>query len=808
MSVPMSVHILGVRHHSPACSHRVVWRMEQVRPAFVLIEGPADLNDRLAELSLPHTLPIAIYSYCSSETQHRGSWTPFTEHSPEWQALTLGQRMGATVRFMDLPAWHDAFADLENRYADTGDEQAEQRSSEYHHTLAEKMAVDNRDALWDHLFEARLSHPPTAAELQELDQTLDTYFEHLRAEDPGSLGNQAREHMMARWIAWAVAQNKGPVIVVCGGYHAPALARLWPGMPAEQPELPQPAPAETEIRHGSYLVPYTFKRLDAFTGYASGMPSPAYYQHLWKQGASTAGENMLKQITRRLRDKKQLLSTADLIGVHTRAYGLARLRKRLTPMRIDWLDALASAMVKGALDAPLPWTYRGTLVPGTDPVLVEAMDVMAGNEYGELAPGTPQPPLVHAIAVQLETLGIPRNGKLTLDLHTPEGRSKSQVLHQIKGLDIPGFQRQQGSGLPMGGEETWSLTTPFQQHSALVEAGAWGATLRDAARAHLEHQVQQAGNHMETLAAILNHAAFAGLNQISQKCLDALEQGMASAQELEPLGQVLASLHQLLRYGEMVHMADSPMLVRAVETAFDRSLWLFELPGQIQAQDSHRHILAIKALVQVCADVEAARRANPHIPYLAAIAPERARAVLQRKARHQDSAPLSRGCALGALLALGHENNGTEGAESIAQQALALLTSLAPAQLGDALAGMVALGREVLSHDPAFIQGLDQLVNQMDDGDFLLALPAMRGALSWLPSRERGEVAKAVLALYTAQNPLPGLSHHSLTAPLQAGQAEKLATNQVMEKQALALLARWGITLPPHDGTTGEAHTP
>ena len=35
--------------------------------------------------------------------------------------------------------------------------------------------------------------------------------------------------MMARWIAWAMAQGDGPVLVVCGGYHAPALARLCTG---------------------------------------------------------------------------------------------------------------------------------------------------------------------------------------------------------------------------------------------------------------------------------------------------------------------------------------------------------------------------------------------------------------------------------------------------------------------------------------------------------------------------------------------------------------------------------------------------
>ncbi|HBT29026.1 MAG TPA: hypothetical protein DEA76_04455, partial [Erwinia persicina] len=56
--------IIGIRHHSPACARLVRDSVEQLRPAWVLIEGPADFTPRLGELRLPHTLPVAIYSYC------------------------------------------------------------------------------------------------------------------------------------------------------------------------------------------------------------------------------------------------------------------------------------------------------------------------------------------------------------------------------------------------------------------------------------------------------------------------------------------------------------------------------------------------------------------------------------------------------------------------------------------------------------------------------------------------------------------------------------------------------------------------
>ena len=56
----MPAHFIGVRHHSPACARLIGRAIESLRPAYVLVEGPADINDRLDELLLGHELPIAI----------------------------------------------------------------------------------------------------------------------------------------------------------------------------------------------------------------------------------------------------------------------------------------------------------------------------------------------------------------------------------------------------------------------------------------------------------------------------------------------------------------------------------------------------------------------------------------------------------------------------------------------------------------------------------------------------------------------------------------------------------------------------
>ncbi len=37
---------------------------------------------------------------------------------------------------------------------------------------------------------------------------------------------------------------------------------------------------------GTWLMRYSFDQLDALAGYASGMPSPAYYDRLWHKTVS------------------------------------------------------------------------------------------------------------------------------------------------------------------------------------------------------------------------------------------------------------------------------------------------------------------------------------------------------------------------------------------------------------------------------------------------------------------------------------------------------------------------------------------
>lgn len=253
------------------------------------------------------------------------------------------------------------------------------------------------------------------------------------------------------------------------------------------------------------------------------MPAPVWQNWCWQWGLQQAGEQLLKTVLTRLRQHKLPASTADMAAAHLHAMALAQLRGHTLPLRTDWLDAIAGSLIKEALNAPLPWSYRGVIHPDTDPILLTLIDTLAGDGFGKLAPSTPQPPLPKDVTCELERTAISLPAELTLNRFNPNGLAQSQVLHRLAILEILWIVRQQGSTLTLAGngEEHWKLTRPLSQHAALIEAACFGATLREAARHKLEADMLDAGG-IGSITTCLSQAALAGLASFSQQLLEQL----------------------------------------------------------------------------------------------------------------------------------------------------------------------------------------------------------------------------------------------------------------------------------------------
>ncbi|WP_030161490.1 DUF5682 family protein [Glycomyces sp. NRRL B-16210] len=706
------LHVQGVRHHSPACARLVAERVEALRPAAVLIEGPADFNDRLDELALEHELPVAIYSYASTDLAVRRSWTPMCDYSPEWAALTKGRRTGADVKFIDLPAWHDAFAGIENRYSD-----AEKRYTEATDRLCRAFAVDNTDALWDHLIEI--------ADPEGLTERLDQYFDLVRGESEASGTDTEREAYMARWIRAALAATDGPVLVVCGGFHAPALRKLAATGTTEAPEVPSP-PEGTDV--GGFLVPYSFKRLDAFGGYQSGMPSPEYYQQLWERGPGSAAAALVQRITMRLRGKGLHVSTSDLIGARSLTDGLARLRGHERPGRTDLLDGLASALISDDLEQPLPWTRRGTLTPGTHPVVVEMTAALTGERVGRLHPATPAPPLVADAQAELERLGLDADAALRLDLVKPRDLERSRLLHCLRLLAIPGIKRAAGptAGADVTSEEHWDLRAHGDRLPALIEAGALGATLGDAAQTVLEQRLDRTGE-LDAMAGILFDAALCGRAHLTDRIGAAVEAAVADSGDVSAVGKALSVALALWRHDHLFGTAGSDLYAAVIAACCDRVLWLVE---GLHAPPGPADLGRLDAL-------RALRDAVRHAPDLTP-SPETVTRAADRIALDAQAPPDLRGAALGLAWTFGAPTDAVAAAEGAA----------GPNRLGDWLSGLFALAREeVLAEAQGVVAAVDELVGDLTEGEFLEALPALRQAFGMFPPRERGQIAERIVSL-------------------------------------------------------------
>ncbi|MEU5990503.1 DUF5682 family protein [Spirillospora sp. NPDC047418] len=711
----MAVTFVGVRHHSPACARLVRDTIARLRPAYVLVEGPADFGARMDELLLGHTPPVAIFSYYRDADRVHASWSPFCGYSPEWVALNEGRAAGAELRFIDLPAWHPASAGRGNRYAD-----AERRYAEVAGRLCREFAVDDTDVLWDHLFEI---DPDGAAE------RLDAYFALLRGEAEAGEDDTARESYMAEWIRAAEADAGGrPVVVVTGGFHKPALEALAAAGGTEWPGVPRPPAGATG---GGFLVPYSFRRLDAFTGYQSGMPSPEYYQRLWEDGPDAAAGALIETVVARLRERGQVVSTADLIAARTLTEGLTRLRGHRAPARTDLLDGLVSALVHDDLDQRLPWTSRGTLAHGAHPAVVEMVAALSGDRVGRLHRDTPAPPLVHDVAAELERLGLDRDGPVLLHLATPRGLERSRALHRLRVLRIPGAVRESGpaSGADPVLEERWVLDTADPaglRRSALIEAGAHGPTPADAAAAVLDERMHGAGTDLRRLADVLFDAALCGCADRSDRIAAAIAAGIAGSSDLAALGAALDAVLGLWRHDRVLGTAGSPLFGTVVRECVTRILWLVEgVRGGPAPADLDR----LRA-------VAAARDALLHAAGPLRLDRDAALGVARRVAARTDVPPDLRGAAFGLGRALG----------DTADPARAVRGAGGASTFGDWLAGLFALARqEVLDTGTPVLGVLDELVRGLTDADFLVALPALRQAFAFFPPRERETIAEGLL---------------------------------------------------------------
>ena len=523
------VTVLGVRHHGPGSARSVLAELDRVKPAIVLIEGPADADPVLALAADPGmTPPVALLGYAPDEPRISAFW-PFAVFSPEWQALTWARARGVPVRFCDLPAGMVLARGEEEEDGESRNARSEEKEliSDPIGRLAAAAGYDDPERWWDDLIESRVDGgSPFEALADAMGELRDG-----APEEP--LRERRREAHMRQAVRAALKETGGPVAVVCGAWHSPALREPLPPA-AKDAALLRGIPKR---KAALAWVPWTHSRLAAASGYGAGITSPGWYHHLF----TTRERTIIRWMTRVagvLRAHDLPVSSSHVIEAVRLAEALATLRGRPLAGLAEVSEATKAVMCDGD-DVAAAFVTR---------------DLVVGELLGSVPDSAPPVPLDADVRGQAKTLRLkidPLERTLALDLRRAGDRARSVFLHRLGVLGIGWGEVTddlvRGTGTF---HETWSLRWRPELSVAIIDAAVWGTTAAGAASARIVSLAESADRLSEVTGAVVR-VLLASLEEALSPVLRALDARAAADADVVSLMTAVPSLVRAVRYGDV-----------------------------------------------------------------------------------------------------------------------------------------------------------------------------------------------------------------------------------------------------------------
>lgn len=489
---------------------------------------------------MPMRPPVALLLHVSDEPK-RALFYPFAVFSPEWQALHYGLTNGACVRFIDLPAANLlALPDEERRPSETDPSPRQDPLA----CLAEAAGYNDGERWWEHMVEHRRDGANLFAAILEA-------MGELRSSLPPSddLLEPKREAHMRLCIRQAQADGFQRVAVVCGAWHAPALADL-PSAAKDTAVLKGLA----KVKVQATWVPWTYDRLSYYSGYGAGIESPGWYHHLWTADGDIAVRWMTK-CARLLRDEDLDASSAHVIEAVRLAESLAAVRERPLPGLAEMNEAA-----------------RAVFCFGSDlPMRLIAEKLIVGEILGGVPEETPMVPLQQDLAHEQKRLRLPAENAqkaLDLDLRKPNDLDRSRLLHRLDLLEIPWGVEERVSGKSGTFHELWRVQWQPEFAIALIEAARWGNTVLDAATEFARDAADRASD-LPALTSLLDRALVADIPDAVEHLVDRLQEESAVASDILHLMKALPPLANVLRYGN-VRQTDASMVRGVVNSLVPR----------------------------------------------------------------------------------------------------------------------------------------------------------------------------------------------------------------------------------------------
>lgn len=528
--------LLGIRHHGPGSARSLVRALDDLDPDLVLVELPGDAETALDWVDHPDLVPpVALLAHVRGAPR-RAAFSPLAAYSPEWLALRWARERSRPVRCIDEPAAvslagnDDAPPPLARR-----DPIGE---------LAAAAGESDAERWWDDVVEHRGEGSPA---FEAVGEAMDA----LREGWSPPPGEARREAFMRQHLRRALADGFERVAVVVGAWHVPALRAPLPTASSDAALVRGLARVKADVT----WVPWTSRRLAAATGYGAGVTSPAWYAHVFEHPGPDGVARWFVAAGRLLRERGLPASPDHLIAGTRLADGLAALRGRPHPGLDEVLDAARAALGEGGTRA-------------LDLILDE---LVVGHDLGSVPDDVPLVPLARDLALEQKRVRLrPVAGRkeVELDLRTPTGLGRSQLLHRLAALGFGWAARIDDRGSSGTFRETWRLRWEPELSVQIVELSVHGTTVATAASACL---VERAGRAIDLseLVQALDRALLAELPDAVEPCVQSLQARAARSSDTGELMDVLGPLSRALRYGN-VRQTDVASLRAVIDALAER----------------------------------------------------------------------------------------------------------------------------------------------------------------------------------------------------------------------------------------------
>ncbi len=745
--------LLGVRHHGPGSARAVRRALSACQPQVVLIEGPPEADPLVPLAGDEHMrAPVALLGYpvdakrapapggSGTDRRRPAAFWPFGEFSPEWQALRWAVAHEVPVHFIDLPAAVQlATDDAPRRRRRDRDGESGVRTDPIG-TLAAAAGYDDPERWWEDVVEHRFDGPAdAAASLAGGPGPVHDHGEHgdavevaaalrpfaaiaeamaeVRAQaapapEAERIEEERREAAMRSGLRAALRDHER-VAVVCGAWHVPALTAPLPTATADA-RLLRGLPS---VKVAMTWVPWTHARLASGEGYGAGVRSPGWYHHLFTTPPRQSVARWLVRAAGVLRRDGLPVSSAHVIEATRLSDALATMRGRPVPGLVEVTDAALAVLCEG------------------DPLRLDLIQrrLVIGERLGAVPGRTPGVPIARDVAASQRRLRLPPEPvprEIDLDLRREIDLERSRLLHRLGLLGVDwgvALVGRRGRGTFW---ESWRLAWQPEFSVDLVEASAYGTTVRDAASTRVAEQAAAAGS-LAGVAALVERCLLAELPDGLPAVLAALDERMARDHDVAHLMDALPALARTVRYGD-VRRTDLPVLRHVTDGLITRIA--VGLPAAVASLDD-----AAAAAMRDRIDAVHAAVALLDQPDLTA----RWHEVLATLSTRDDIHGLLAGRVNRLLL----DAELLHVAEAGRRMALVLTVGVPVARAAAWIEGFLTGDGLLLVHDERLLRLVDGWLTGIPAEAFVEVLPLLRRTFSEYPAPQRRQIGERAVRL-------------------------------------------------------------